>query len=226
MILYPTGYSSRLVTLDALFAEHHQDKMHPEFARRLRAWLEAQDGRIGIGGSWRSPDGQPDKPGFAPAGKSFHQSQQFPSGSWFAAVDLVAKVTNGQHRSPRWDEVPDQGSVESRDWGVHCNVSTEAWHMQPIELDGWQTWVDAGRPDLRHGYPLPVDPTEDDIMPKYLARPGQKYTGRGAFIVLGGDARYATAEDVKWAKANSIPEVVLPDDQYANMYRQVFGTAP
>lgn len=151
-ILYPYGYGADMVSLDELRARTHPDKMHPEYARRLFAWIEAQTGRIGIGGSWRPVDGQPDKPGFAPEGKSFHQSQSFPSGSWFAAVDLVARNPGGVHRSPRWDEVPAQGGVEARDWGVHANVSTEPWHMQPVELDGWQSWVNAGRPDLTINY--------------------------------------------------------------------------
>ena len=45
-VLYPTGYGTTMVTLDALMARHHPDKIHPEFARRLRAWLEAQGGRV------------------------------------------------------------------------------------------------------------------------------------------------------------------------------------
>lgn len=151
---YPTRYGTRQVTINELFAEHHIDKMHPVFAARLRAWLEAQGGHVGIGGSWRADGTQPDDPGFAPEGRSFHQHQRFASGRVaFCAVDLVVGVDGGIHRAPRWDEVPAQGTAEAARWGVHCNVGTpgtsgaESWHMQPVEVDGWQSWIDAGSPD-------------------------------------------------------------------------------
>lgn len=146
-MLFPTGYGTTLVDIDTLFRQHHQDKMHPEFARRLRAWLIGQEGKIGIGGSWRSV--QPAKPGFAPEGKSFHQSQQFAGGRIaFCAVDLVHVNPGGKHRSPSWAEVPKQGSAEAKRWGVHCNVDKEPWHMQPIEIDGFAGWVSRGRKDF------------------------------------------------------------------------------
>jgi hypothetical protein len=159
MTLYPTGYGTRLVTLDELFRSHHLDRMHPEFARRLRRWLESQNGRIGIGGSWRATGTQPDKPGFAPEGKSFHQDQRFASGLVaFCAVDLVAVEPGKAHRSPRWSEVPESGSAGARVWGLHCNVRSEPWHMQPIEVGGYATWVRNGRPDPVAGYALPAAP--------------------------------------------------------------------
>ena len=153
---YPTGYGSRLVDLDTLLAMHHVDKMHPEYARRLRPWLIAKGGHIGIGGSWRPTGEQPNKPGFAPEGKSFHQYQQFKSGlTKFCAVDLVARNGNERHRSPNWSEVPARGSAESRAYGLHCNISSEPWHLQPVEINGWNTWRLLGRRDPKAGYPLP-----------------------------------------------------------------------
>jgi len=142
--LYPTGYSTTMVNIDELFRRHHLDKMHPEFARRLRAWLISKGGAIGIGGSWRET--QPSKPGFAPEGQSFHQSQTFASGRVaFCAVDLVHVNPGKVHRSPSWAEVPKQGSLEAQKWSLHCNVDNEPWHIQPIEIDGWAGWVQAGR---------------------------------------------------------------------------------
>jgi len=146
-VLYPTGYGTRMVTLDELMARHHPDKIHPEFARRLRAWLEAQGGRVGIGGSWRAT--QPAKPGFAPEGKSFHQSQTFAGGRVaFCAVDLVHINPGKVHRSPTWGEVPQKNTSESGKWGLHCNVKGEPWHIQPIEVDGWGGWASGGRKDF------------------------------------------------------------------------------
>jgi hypothetical protein len=182
--LYPTGYGRSLLDIDALFARHHVDKMHPEYARRLRAWIVAQGGHIGIGGSWRDTGSQPDKPGFAPEGKSFHQYQRFASGLVaFAAVDLVARNGDKIHRAPYWSEVPEQGGTEAAKWGVHCNIDkggnpgapgTESWHMQPIEIDGWATWMGDGSPDPVANYPLPTDPDpeEPDMARRYFTTPG------------------------------------------------------
>jgi peptidoglycan hydrolase-like protein with peptidoglycan-binding domain len=142
--MYPIGYATTMVDIDELFRRNYLDKMHPEFSRRLRKWIEAQGGRIGIGGSWRAT--QPTKPGFAPDGQSFHQSQTFASGRiWFCAVDLVHVNPGKVHRSPTWAEVPKQGSLEAQKWNLHCNVDNEPWHIQPIEIDGWASWVQSGR---------------------------------------------------------------------------------
>lgn len=154
-VKYPYGYGTGMMTMKEL-RDRYEPKMHPEFARRLFNWLEAQGGKFGIGGGWR--DTQPAKPGFAPEGKSFHQYQDFPSGKSYAAVDLVVD-THGNHRAPKWGEAPKQGSTEAKKWGVHINVGTEPtgepWHMQPVEIDGWATWVNDGRPDLKFAYPIP-----------------------------------------------------------------------
>lgn len=159
-VRYPYGYGTGTYTMEQLRARY-EPKMHPEFARRLFNWLEAQGGKVGIGGGWRPDGGQPDKPGYAPEGKSFHQYQAFPSGNAYAAVDLVVKNGNNKHRAPTTAECPQQGSAEAAKWGVHINVGTpgssgyESWHMQPVEIDGWGSWVNAGRPDLQVNYPIP-----------------------------------------------------------------------
>lgn len=146
-VLYPHGYGTTMVTLDQLFQRHHPDKIHPEFARRLRAWLESQGGRVGIGGSWRAT--QPAKPGFAPEGRSFHQSQTFAGGRVaFCAVDLVHVNPGRAHRSPTWSEVPKKGTALAGQWALHCNVTNEPWHIQPIEIDGWGGWASGGRKDF------------------------------------------------------------------------------
>jgi hypothetical protein len=159
MTLYPIGYGSQLVTMEELRAKH-EPNMHPEFARRLFAWIKSRNGEIGIGGGFRTT--QPNKPGFAPDGRSFHQLQEFSGGrKAYAAVDLVAR-SEGVHRAPRWHEVPAQDSAEAALWGVHCNVGNaptgEPWHMQPIELDGWGRWS-IYRPELEPNRPLPQEET-------------------------------------------------------------------
>lgn len=161
---YPSGYNTTMLDIDALFNTHHVNKMHPEFARRLRTWLIAQDGRVGIGGSWRAV--QPPKPGFAPEGKSFHQSQTFKGGRIaFCAVDLVHVNGSGKHRSPTWAEVPNKRSKEAERWGLHCNVKNEPWHIQPIEIDGYGGWVSAGRPEPVANYDLPVSTEINVVVP-------------------------------------------------------------
>ena len=163
--LYPTYYGTDLVTMDGLEVRF-KPRMHPEMWRRLSAWLIAQDGQIGIGGGFRLT--QPDLPGFAPDGRSFHQAQRFASGfTGYCAVDLVARNTTGQrHRAPTWSEVPIQGSGQAAINGVHANVSTEPWHMQPVEIDGWASWRrprwlgGLGRTDPVAGYPIPSPPPQ------------------------------------------------------------------
>lgn len=210
-MLFPHGYGSTMLDIDELFRRHHQDKMHPEYARRLREWLIAQDGRIGIGGSWRAS--QPAKPGFAPEGKSFHQSQQFSSGRVaFCAVDLVHVNPGKNHRAPTWGEVPRKGSVEAKRWGLHCNVTRppEPWHIQPIEIDGWGGWNRAGRPDFG------VMPTPAVPPALVFAYPGQplrrgsqgesvKHVQRVVGALQDGDFGAATERRVKaWQKSKGL----------------------
>lgn len=159
-VLYPVGYGTQMVTLDEL-KRRFTPNMHPEAARRGFAFIESKGGLFGIGGGYRRPGTQPNKPGFAPPGKSFHEGQQFPSGLYYVAWDMVCPNENGgNHRAPHWAEVPRQGTDAAFDFGWHMNIDTEAWHAQPIELDGWDSWVRAGRPDLgyfqfRNEVPLP-----------------------------------------------------------------------
>lgn len=172
-VLYPHGYGLTMLTLDEL-KRRHRPFMHPEFERRLFPWIEAQGGTIGIGGGYRIT--QPAKPGFAPAGKSFHQDQHFASGfTGYCAVDLVRAVPGKIHRAPTWSEVPAQGSDAARQYRVHCNVAGESWHMQPYEIDGYDSWVKAGRPDPK---PLPPPPPitlplENDMPTQCINRDGK-----------------------------------------------------
>lgn len=163
--LYPMFYGTRLVTMDVLMATF-KPHMHPEAALRGFTFIRLQEGLFGIGGGYRRPGTQPNKPGFAPPGKSFHEGQQFPSGLLYVAWDLVCVNPGGTHRSPRWSEVPKQGSDFASRCGMHMNIDTEPWHMQPVELDGWDRWVNSGRPDLRLGYPVIVKPPTPPDPPK------------------------------------------------------------
>lgn len=165
--LYPIFYGTRMVPMDVLMATFGP-MMHPEGARRGFSFIRLCGGSIGIGSGYRRPGTQPNKPGFAPPGKSFHEGQQFPSGRFYTAWDMVAVNPGGLHRSPNWEEVPKQGSQLAHDLGWHMNIGNEPWHAQPIELDGWDRWVSSGRPDLRYNRqitiiepfvpPPPVDP--------------------------------------------------------------------
>lgn len=156
-ILYPMGYGTSRGTLDQMMAELNAHG-HPAFLRRIKPWFIHHNGKFGIGDAWRAV--QPTGDTFAPAGKSFHETQIFASGAQkCAAVDLVVYVPGAKHRAPRWDEVPKQGSAEAVRWGLHCNVDQgalpEPWHMQPIEIDGWTTWVNGGRKDPVLNYSIP-----------------------------------------------------------------------
>ena len=167
--LYPIGYGAQMVTLAALRAKH-EPHMHPEYARRLFAWIESCGGLVGIGGGFRPLGTQPDRFGFAPEGMSFHQPQPFRGyPSTYSAVDLVVAVPGGKHRAPRWSEVPAKGSNEAARRGLHCHIASESWHMQCVEMRGYTTWRLAGCPDPQRFYPLPSSPAK-----VYAPKPTQK----------------------------------------------------
>lgn len=166
--LYPVFYGTRMVTFDELRAIF-EPRMHPEAARRGFAFILSQGGLFGIGGGYRSPGTQPDKPGFATPGKSFHEGQPFPSGRYYCAWDMVCANPGGKHRSPRWSEVPRQGTDDAFVFGWHMNIDTEPWHAQPVELDGWGAWDRSGKPDLQFNYPLPDD--EPEPVPEPIPEP-------------------------------------------------------
>jgi hypothetical protein len=201
--LYPFGYGTRLVTIDVLEASlkpHH----HPEVLRRVMNFIRHQGGKFGIGSSFRATGAQPDRPGFAPEGKSFHQRQRFPSGSWVTAIDWVVVNPGYVHRAPRWEEVPAQGQALSLQYGYHMNVGTpgskgaESWHGQPIELDDWESWVAAGRPDIQANYPIVL--WEPRPQPPQPPVPPTQPTTRG--ITVQFTSRHlkqgATGNDVKF----------------------------
>jgi hypothetical protein len=150
--LYPIGYQRDLVSMAELRQEH-EPKMHPVFAERLfnfLTWYDLfdQDSKMGIGDGWRPTPS--DTSQASREGHSFHQTQHFASGFvGYCGVDLVCKHGNGNHRAPHWDEVPKQnsGSLLISTYKVHCNVEDEPWHIQPVEIDGFDTWVHNGRKD-------------------------------------------------------------------------------
>ena len=178
-MLYPNGYGTQMISLSRM-RDLHEPLAHPEFARRFFAYMEHKG--FGVGGGFRAT--QPVKPGFAPPGQSFHEAQTFASGlSAYCAVDLVVAVPGGKHRAPTWDECAD-----APDWGLHTFIRTpkpEPWHIQSIEMRGWQTWVNAGRPD-----PQPFD-LPGDTVNKYIVA-GLDTNGTdhnaGEWIVPGGGA--------------------------------------
>lgn len=163
-VTYPEGYRSQRLVLPEQQARH--TRLHPEFARRYWAFQAHMAGVLGVGSSWRT---KPHPVSAASrAGHSFHQDQDFPSGTFCTAIDMVQTNPNGgDHIMVDYRIVPLQGSVLAREWGLHVNVSQpgkkgfESWHIQPIELDGFSLWVRNGRPDLFAGYPIPGTPPEE-----------------------------------------------------------------
>lgn len=193
MTLYPDGYGTAEVTLEQMVAKHG-GRMHPEFARRFFAWIVSEGGRMGVGGGWRST--QPVKPGFAPPGMSFHETQTFASGfAGYAAVDLVHRQPGQVHRSPTWAETD-----SAREFGLHTFVTGEPWHIQCIEMRGYQTWVNAGRPDPQpialpgDSVPRPPLPTDEvdmiaiDYKPNTPEWTALTYTGSQLAHVFNGHA--------------------------------------
>lgn len=169
MVLYPDGYGTAMVTLEQMKAKHGP-KMHPEFARRFFAYMEYKGGTLGVGGGWRAISSVS---AASAAGKSFHQDQAFASGLVrYAAVDLV--TTDGPDADNLQDGVTWDMTADAPLYGLHTfiKVPNEPWHIQCHEMRGWQTWVDAGRPDplpfiLPGDVPVvpdnPFIPVEDDM---------------------------------------------------------------
>lgn len=213
MTLYPDGYGTAQVTLEQMVAKHG-GRMHPEFARRFFAYMEHKG--FGVGGGWRAV--QPVKPGFAPPGKSFHESQTFASGiSAYCAVDLVVAVPGAVHRSPTWAECAD-----APQWGLHTFVTGEPWHIQPAEIRGFDSWVNAGRPDPPF-FTLPGDkptPPPQELPMKYYALPPDNVGNRAHIVVIDGACRYRTNGD-----SDPLPEIRLPEEQYVQL-RKSAGLGP
>lgn len=215
----PFRYQNNTITLrdlEAWLLVHH----HPEYVRRMLAWFHYKAGEAGAGGGWRAGGAQPDLPGFAPEGRSFHQDQKYADGFRGAcAIDAVwidGPDPGDSHDMIRWEEVPVQGSAEARRWGIHANVGVpgngESWHLQPIEIDGWGSATGNGTrpaPAIVAGYPIPPehDPyttappggTEEETM-HTLDTPQRIYDSRkagGRFkagetrdIIVGADDAY------------------------------------
>lgn len=216
MTLYPNGYGTQMITLERM-RELHEPNMHPEFARRFFRYIESKGGLLGVGGGFRVT--QPIREGFAPPGKSFHENQTFASGIvGYCAVDLVVPVPGRVHRSPTWAKCAD-----APQFLLHTFVTNEPWHIQPIEIRGWQTWVDAGRPDPINPNPIPdPEPEEDDDMAKiaYYALPPAGYpAGSPEFVVVDGSFRYRTNAD----RPGLIPDADPPvsPEQYEIMRRTI-----
>ena len=156
---YPNGYGTDRITLDEMKAKHGA-KMHPEFARRFFAYMEAKQGLLGVGGGWRAAGTQPDKSGFAPEGKSFHQSQTFKSGIvGYAAIDLVVGNGEAKHKAPAWADTDD-----APEFGLHTFIKGEPWHLQPLEIRGWLAWKNASSPDPVAPTPIIVSDSGDDAV--------------------------------------------------------------
>jgi hypothetical protein len=205
--MYPDGYGTSMITLDEMKAKHGP-KMHPEFERRFFAYIAAHNGRLGVGGGWRH---RSDISAASAAGKSFHQDQRYASGFvGYAAVDLV-HVADGKHRAPTWAETADAPT-----WGLHTfiKVPNEPWHIQCVEMRGFDSWERAGRPDPEL-FPLPgtippPTPKADIDMIVIEWKPGTaSYTGMistgtqlgwlfdGNAAAVFADAKKTTVSDVQ-----------------------------
>lgn len=192
--LYPNGYDKQLVTLKRLY-ELHAPNMHPLYRESLFAYLESQHGFMGIGGGFRLS--QPNKPGFAPPGQTFHMKQKFRSGiEAYAAVDLVVRNDNGLfkrifslngsggnpdtstlkqllsvskiHRSPTWAETD-----TATKFNLHTFITDEPWHIQDIMMFGYGAWLGRGRQDPLGlpSKPQPPKPEPPKPQPKPEPKP-------------------------------------------------------
>lgn len=216
-ILYPIGYQRRYGTIEEVKTFARWDLIEPEYGDRVEAWLISRQGSIGIGSSVRFV--QPNADGFAPPGMSFHERQLMGDKTvYFMAIDLVCPNGDGRHRAPQWAEVPQQGTKhpDIKTYGLHCNVNGEPWHMQAVEVDGFVSWHNRGRPRPNPDFvlPAPVDPDPvpppvdpvpppvdpvpppvDPVPPPTTGAITVQFTSRD--LILG-----CTGNDVKWLQNN------------------------
>lgn len=193
MTTYPIYYGTQRVTMERLVAIFGP-KMHPEYHRRVFPFIESCGGILGIGGGWRANGTQPDRTGFAPEGRSFHQYQTFRSGTVaYCALDLVVYRGGGLvHRAPR-----DHETANERLYGLHTNIDSEDWHLQPIEISGWQSWVNRGRPDPTF-FPLPDGPATPPYVPG-LPIPTEP-PPTGGVMILNPPTLRVGAADTNWTE--------------------------
>jgi hypothetical protein len=154
MTTYPVGYGTERVSMSGLQTIFGPN-MHPEFARRLWAWLESEQGRIGIGSGYRSTALQArlfasNPRRFARPGSSFHESHTWGGTvTGYAAVDLVAaSLPPRAHRSPTWAE-----GDSAKKYGLHAFIRRneprgEPWHLQFVETRSASAWKSAGSPNV------------------------------------------------------------------------------
>ena len=221
--MYPDGYGVKMTTLAAMRAKH-EPKMHPEFARRFFAYIEAHNGTLGVGGGWRSTS---TISAASAAGKSFHQDQRFASGFvGYAAVDLVHIQPGQKHRAPTWDETADAPT-----WGLHTfiKVPNEPWHIQCVEMRGFQTWVDAGRPDPKPfalpGTDVPPPTTGKQTVDMILVdlNPGTDWWV--SMLLVGTELSHNTnGHTVAVLKRGSVPSVTTNETELLGMLRDVSTT--
>lgn len=240
----PFGYGDTYVSLrwlETWLLEHH----HPEYVRRLLAWLHYKGGKVGVGGGWRAGGAQPDRPGFAPEGKSFHQDQEYIDGFTGAcAVDTVYEDgpdPGTAHDGIAWREVPQQGTAEAARWGVHANVGVpgagESWHIQPVEIDGWQTWWNTGRPAPRPGYPIPAEhdpyqstpPEETDmdtLQPRRVTDTRGEGANRDQYKARPGTQHDIRIPEAKGYKAAQVTVTAVDADNDGHLTQWKSGTRP
>lgn len=154
MTLYPVAYGTQMVSMSDL-QRRFGPNLHPEFARRLWAWLESEGGKVGIGSGYRSSALQArlfasNPRRFARPGSSFHESHTWGGTvDGYAAVDaVVARGGGANHRSPTWAE--GDGSPA---YGLHAFIRRdqprgEPWHFQFVETRSASAWKSAGRPNV------------------------------------------------------------------------------
>ena len=168
--LYPVGYGHELLPMEKV-RERYASKFHPVAWKLHEDYMVHMGGLLGPGGGWRPTPS--DTSEASRLGKSFHQTQTYASGTkGCCAIDYVARNGNNVHRAPRTGELPIQGSPEAAEWGIHANVGRpgsggwEPWHAQPIQMDGYDTWLHQGRPDPRPVASKPEPPPPPKPTPK------------------------------------------------------------
>jgi hypothetical protein len=152
-----------LLTWPQMLTKSTVNRLHPEVLRRFEALIHFAHKvgvPLGVGTGWRSL--QPDKPGFAKNGNSWHQScPLMPISATAFAIDTVPNTS--------WPWLEERcGNFGFR---TFRNVNNEPWHIQPTEIPTARKY--ATSPPVIYKWDLPgtqkpptVKPGDGDMTPE------------------------------------------------------------
>jgi len=163
---YPNGYSGSpqgmgdMRTLEAVAARKTVSRLHPEFRRRVFAFMQAAYAAhipLGIGTGWRI---QPTRGGlFVTPGNSYHEGFMPDGRSKPDGVHDINALACDMVPEPTFRGTWFNDNIRRFDLRHMCHYKGECWHIQPVEIPasrnfatrspGLHNWND-GKPPIEY----------------------------------------------------------------------------